>query len=37
MSQQTQINQFLERKATQYPRLDLRNQVETRDRLDHFL
>jgi hypothetical protein len=37
MSQQTKINQFLERKARQYPRLDLNKQIQTEDRLDHFL
>lgn len=37
MSQQTKIIEFLERKAQQYPRLDLKQQVSTQDRLDHFL
>lgn len=39
MPQQTtdKIEQFISRKASQYPRLDLQNTVSTEDRLNRFL
>lgn len=37
MSQQDQITKFFDRKAQQYPRLDLKNRVPTIDRLNRFL
>lgn len=37
MSQQEKINQFIERKATQYPKLDLQTRNAEEDRLVRFL
>ncbi len=33
----TKIIEFLDRKASQYPRLDIYNEVQTDDRLHRFL